>query len=137
MVQEELLKEATDWFEQKYGKPPEECGINFSKVWNKRILFLKIPTVVFAPSDVEGNACIMVQRGILRLFNGMCVIVPVCMALFCTGIVYNFLLGALILITGICAVFLIISFRCYKRFKRLEKLYENKIELYVSGMSET
>ncbi len=136
MVQEELLKEAGDWFKLKYGKTPEECGVNFFKVWNKRLLFLKIPTVVFAPSEVEGNAFIIAQGGILRLFESICALVPIGIILFFTGIAYDFLLGGVIIFTGICGVLLIINFWCYKRFKRLEKLYEDKIELYVSGVSK-
>ena len=131
MKQEELLKNAAAWFTQKYGKTPEECSINFSKVWNKRIFFLKIPTVVFAPSEVEGMAFIVSQRGILRMLHGVFLYAGVSFALFGFGLTYNFPIFAVVLITVVGVILILWNLLCYKRFKRLEKLYEGNIEIYV------
>lgn len=137
MKEKELLERADAWFSQKYGGSPQECEVNFSKVWNKQVLFLKFPTVVFAPSEVEGMAFIKAQRSVLRMMTCFFLYAGAAVTLFFLGAVYNFMVLAMVFITVVGIILIVCNILCAMSFKRLENLYENKIELYVSGMSET
>ncbi len=128
MSDKELLEKANNWFIIRYGHTPAECNVNFVKIWYKKVLFYKIPTVVFAPNEEIGEAFLSTQKFLHHLMNYFIVYAMLEVAL---------LIGVLILTCNVvlmaCVGFLPAIWLVYKyaELKKKEKIYHNKIDFYV------
>ncbi len=128
---EQLLKKAELKFIFRYGKSPEEMGMNCCKIWFKPIVqwnlrLTRFPEAVFGTEEKEVDALIKVQK----LIRWWCfVFTPYFLLALPALLILSGWLGGLAgmcyLMSGVAALsFVFMGLRFY--VKPYEKLYEGK-----------
>lgn len=137
--EKQLLTDAMRWFEKKHGVLPDDCNMEFFKIWRKPTIvpFVKKHAIVFAPTEEVGKAFIWEQNAILRTMKNFIFIIIFCIASIFTLFSQIDHPEKVITIAGIdiglltCAIlfFEYLSMRC----KKCEKIHQWNVEVYHSG----
>lgn len=133
--EKQLLADAKLWFEQKYGKTPNECGIKFIKIWHKPTLFKSTLTVVFAQTEKQGNAFIWEQNVIWRSIKNIWFAPVIFIAAFFAAFTQETKEAAISILTLFCILaFCAVVFFLYlaRKCKKLEKIHQWNVDVYYA-----
>lgn len=134
--EKQLLTEAKAWFEQKYEKPPKDCGVKFIKIWHKPTALRKTTAVVFAPTEEIGKAFIWEQNVIFRTM-GYFWISAVITSIFAFLFMYSLAqqdektaIAIAFLFTVLCGCAILFFLFLARKCKKLEKIHQWNVEVY-------
>ena len=126
MEKQKLLKDATEYFKQKYGVSHTDLGFNFVKIYKNSVLFAKSNNNIenFEKSDSVATKAIV----LIGLFS----LLVICSALFFVENEKDITDSPIFICTAILLyiVLAIVNFYLFRLSKHYESLYKNDIIIY-------